>query len=49
MHDEMMTFAAQHDVEPLVQVTKMNGAETIETIFKDLMANKVRYRAVLEY
>lgn len=48
VHDDMLEFAARHDIKPVTQVYKLEGAETIDSIFQDLTNNKVRYRAVLE-
>ncbi|KAK0710918.1 chaperonin 10-like protein [Lasiosphaeris hirsuta] len=48
-HDEMLDFAARNKVEPTTQLYKFEGAETIETVFKNLESNKVRYRAVLSF
>lgn len=48
IHDEMLEFSALHNIVPLVQVIKNQGADTIRKVFEDLDANKVRYRAVLE-
>lgn len=47
-HDEMLAFAARNGVEPLVQVFKHNGEDSVKEIFGKLFQNKVRYRAVLE-
>ncbi|CAM1508841.1 Fc.00g025800.m01.CDS01 [Cosmosporella sp. VM-42] len=49
VHDEMLQFSARHNVKPLIQVFKHEGAETIKEIFNNLDSNKVRYRAVLEF
>ncbi|KAL5603783.1 hypothetical protein FOVSG1_006533 [Fusarium oxysporum f. sp. vasinfectum] len=47
-HDEMLEFAARHGIRPVVQKYKMEGATTIQKVFEDLLANKIRYRAVIE-
>lgn len=48
-HREMLEFSARNDVKPLIQVVKHNGLETVKKVFEDLNANKIRYRAVLEF
>ena len=47
-HSDMLQFAALKGIKPTNQVYKLEGVETIETIFKKLSENSVRYRAVLE-
>jgi len=48
-HDDMLEFAARHNIEPTTEVFKFEGSETIEGIFSKLDSGKVRYRAVLEF
>ncbi|KAB5570429.1 chaperonin 10-like protein [Coniochaeta sp. 2T2.1] len=47
-HQDMLEFAAHNGIKPLVQVYDLKGPETIEKIFEDLKANRVRYRAVVK-
>ena len=46
-HAEMLAFAAQHGVKPLVEEFKMDDEGMAEAIAK-LQSGKVRYRAVLK-
>jgi len=48
IHDEMLEFSAKHDIKPLVQVSKLKDAGSLQKVFEDMDANKIRYRAVLE-
>lgn len=48
IHNEMLQFSAKHNVEPLVEIIKFEGVETIKKIFKRLEENEIRSRAVLE-
>ncbi|KIL87285.1 formaldehyde dehydrogenase [Fusarium avenaceum] len=48
IHDEMLEFSGRHDIKPMVQVFKHEGASTIQEIFGLVEQNKMRYRAVLE-
>ncbi|KAJ5601213.1 chaperonin 10-like protein [Penicillium lagena] len=48
IHEEMLQFSARHNVKPLVKVSKLEDASSIQNVFEDLRANRIRYRAVLE-
>ncbi|KAK0622855.1 chaperonin 10-like protein [Immersiella caudata] len=48
-HNDMLEFSARHGIKPTIQVTKLAGPETIDSVFEKLQAGTVRYRAVLEY
>jgi D-arabinose 1-dehydrogenase-like Zn-dependent alcohol dehydrogenase len=47
VHEDMLKFAARHDIHPKVELYDHDGAETITSIIEKLEANKMRYRAVL--
>ncbi|KAL6897499.1 GroES-like protein [Trichoderma evansii] len=47
-HDEMLDFAARHGIRPAVQVFKNIGAASIQYVIDELMANRIRYRVILE-
>jgi D-arabinose 1-dehydrogenase-like Zn-dependent alcohol dehydrogenase len=46
-HDDMLNFAARHDIKPQVELYEHTGADNIEKIIERLGSGKVRYRAVL--
>lgn len=45
-HDEMLQFAATHDVKPWVEEFELSESGIAEVVSK-LNANKIRYRGVL--
>jgi D-arabinose 1-dehydrogenase-like Zn-dependent alcohol dehydrogenase len=47
-HQDSLEFAARHCIKPAIQLYELKGPETIEKVFADLKANRVRYRAVLK-
>jgi D-arabinose 1-dehydrogenase-like Zn-dependent alcohol dehydrogenase len=46
-HAEMLAFAAQHDVKPLIEKFHMDEEGVAEAIDR-LRSGKIRYRAVLK-
>lgn len=47
-HEETLEFAARHGIKPVIELGKLEDASSIQNVFDNLAANKVRYRAVLE-
>jgi D-arabinose 1-dehydrogenase-like Zn-dependent alcohol dehydrogenase len=48
-HEEMLQFAAVHNVEPMVEISKHTGADSITKAIERLELGKVRYRLVLAF
>lgn len=48
VHQDSLEFAARHGIKPAIQLYELKGPETVEKIFADMKANRVRYRAVLK-
>ena len=46
VHDDMLRFAAAHDINPMIEEFKMNQAGFDEALGK-LQSGSIRYRAVL--
>src|SRR5688500_2216777 len=47
-HDQMLQFAAVHNIAPVVEVIKHSGVDSVNQAIERLESGKVRYRVVLD-